>query len=144
MNVVTHIQFGDNQSALYDKTYLVVECKTHLTRPYAGHSPEAAPRCERIEVTLVAPGKDCLDLYEWYLDNSYRSGRVVFTIVDVRNTKSETVEHSIVFEDAQCFALSEKYDKKTQERRQLTLCITPQVCEVEGVRFLQYHANDKS
>ena len=60
MNILAHLQFGDNRSAHYHQEYLVVGCRTHLMRRYGIYRPEAAPGFDSLEVTLIAPGKEDL------------------------------------------------------------------------------------
>ena len=61
MNIIAHLQFGDNVSGLYSKEYLVVGCRTHVGRSHNSYHPDSSPQREVVEVTVVAPTK--ADLY---------------------------------------------------------------------------------
>lgn len=141
MNIITHIQFGDNKSALYNKEYLVAGCMTHLSRAHSNFVPETIPSCQSMEVTVVAPGRDDLGLYEWYLTNDYRSGRVIFDIVDINSKDDGAIQREILFDDAQCYAIKECYDIEKDQRRLLTLYLSIQKCNIEDNEFLQQSAN---
>lgn len=93
MNILAHLQFGDNVSALYHKDYLVVGCHTHLMRGHNAYHPNTTPTCESFEVTVVAPGKEDLELHEWFFTNSSRSGRILFELMDVRADQELSLIH---------------------------------------------------
>ncbi len=124
MNIIAHLQFGDNVTGLYSKEYLVVGCRTHVSRSHNSYHPDSSPKCEAIEVTVVAPTKEDLYLYEWYLCNEKASGCLKFDIDDVRQSEGETVCRNLHFDGAQCFSIHENYDIQSSSRRLLTLHIT--------------------
>ena len=121
MNILAHLQFGDNVSALYHKDYLVVGCRTHLMRGHNAYHPDTTPTCESLEVTVVAPGKEDLELHEWFFTNSSRSGRILFELMDVRADQEGVLKRAFYFDSAQCFSLQEHYDLKERSLRLLTL-----------------------
>lgn len=135
MNIIAHLQFGDNVSELYSKEYLVVGCRTHVRRSHNSYHPDSAPHCETIEVTVVAPTKADLYLYEWYLSNENTSGRLQFDIDDVRQTGGEIHKRNLYFEGAQCFSIHENYDIQSTSRRLLTLQITADSLTANDVRI---------
>ena len=57
MALTAVLEFGDNSIKRYSKQYLVSDCRFLFQRPNNGFSPEGAARCERVEVTVVAPGR---------------------------------------------------------------------------------------
>lgn len=131
---MAHLRIGDNASALYNKDYLVVECLAHSTRGYNTLHPSTVPRCEQIEITIVAPGKTDLELQNWYLSNTVRSGKLSFDLTDAQSGDLKDVR-SILFEDANCFSYSEQYDIKKRSLRLLTIKIKPQSCTMDGVTY---------
>lgn len=135
MNILAHLQFGDNVSALYHKDYLVVGCHTHLMRGYNAYHPNTTPTCESFEVTVVAPGKEDLELHEWFFKNSSRSGRLLFELMDVRTDQEGEMKRAFYFDSAQCFSLREHYDLKERSQRLLTLRISAKTFRVDHVLF---------
>ena len=72
MALTARLQFGDNDAKVYPEQYLVEDCHCHFTRQYNHFHPETDPRCERVELTVVAPGRENLSLYEWYISGEPR------------------------------------------------------------------------
>lgn len=120
MALIATLQFGDNDSRQYTKTYTVSEVKRHLVRSHNRYFPDGPVRCERIEVTVVVPGREDLTLIDWYVNRSVMTGRVVVAMSN--DAKSEAgAEREMLFEDAQCFSLTEDYDIDSGVRRRLTI-----------------------
>lgn len=120
MALIATIQFGDNENKLYSHTYTVCDVKCHIMRPYNSHLPDGPARCERIDVTVVAPGKTDLTLLDWYVNRSTMSGRVVIAMSN--DAKLDVgAEKEILFENARCFRLAEDYHIDKEARRLLTL-----------------------
>lgn len=129
--MLASLQFGDNGAHLYSREYLVVECNCHFSRRYNHFRPESIARCDKITIKVVAPGKDDLSLFEWYANGDILSGRLVFNLAVKGN--DETKE--ILFEDAHCLSLAEKYDIGVSEQRLLTLEIVSERIIVDSVEF---------
>ena len=123
MNIIAHLQFGDNVTGIYNKEYLVVRYHTRIARSHNSYHPDSLPRCDSVEVTVIAPGKEDLDLHEWYFSNEYRSGRIVFELMELNTSGDNVSEHVITFDDAQCFGIEENYDIGVNSLRTLTLKI---------------------
>ena len=134
MALTTVLQFGDNDIGRYTKEYLVVSCHSAFGRSYNHLRPEGKPRCERVEITVVAPGKDDLSLYDWYINQDLQDGRIV---LDISPTTAQDVgqQRVLEFENAQCFSLSENYEINTQYRRLLTLAFEAETVTVDEVEF---------
>ena len=125
MALIAHIQFGSNITKRYFKEYLVCDCNIIHRRPYNKFCPEGCASCERLEVSVISPGRDDLDLYEWYsAQNSQAS--------------DGESEHVIFFEDARCFSLTETYDAGTSRRRILKLAIEAEHIIVDDVKIKRY------
>ena len=135
MNILAHLQFGDNVSALYHKDYLVVGCRTHLMRGHNAYHPDTTPTCESLEVTVVAPGKEDLELHEWFFTNSSRRGRILFELMAVRADQEGVLKRSFYFDSAPCFSLQEHYDLKERSLRLLTLRLSVKTFRVDQVLF---------
>ena len=135
MNIIAHLQFGDNVTGTYSKEYLVVGCRTHVRRSHNSYPPDSSPQGEAFAVTVVAPTKADLYLYEWYLSNEKASGCLQFDIDDVIQSGGETVHRNICFDGAQCFSIHENYDIQSSSRRLLTLHITADSLTANDVRI---------
>jgi len=130
------IQFGDNNVKRYSRQYLITDCRLHFTRHYNHLNPDAAPLCERLEVTVVAPGKEDLNLHEWYIDRSTLSGRIVFDINSPLTTALDQ-QREVYFENAQCFALAEDYQIGDNRRRLLRLSFGAEEVSIGTSSFRQ-------
>lgn len=133
MTLSTKLQFGDNVSKFYNKEYMVAKCSCHVNRNYNHNHPDSAPRCERITVTLNVPAKEDIMLYEWFVDQSYFSGRI---LADVNSYKDagNSEPHIIYFDDAQCYSISEHYDVGDNKLRRLTIeldAMRVNICDVD-------------
>ncbi len=134
MALSANLQFGNNQIGRYSKAYEVVECKCHFKRHHNFYLPDANAICDKITLTIVAPGKEDLNLYEWYIDKSIQSGKLTFNLTTVANNGEQSTKE-IIFEDAECFSIAENYDIGAQRRRLLTLEIIAEQITVENVKF---------
>lgn len=132
MALTAVLEFGDNSIKRYSKHYLVSDCRLMFARPFNGFSPEGAARCERVEVTVVAPGKDDLGLIEWFSTQGVQNGRLVISLTN--EVKADEADAQILyFEGAKCFSLSEFYDINVSRRRLLKLAIGAESLEIDGV-----------
>ena len=132
MALTAVLEFGDNSIKRYSKQYLVSDCRLMFARPFNGFSPEGAARCERVEVTVVAPGKDDLGLIEWFSTQGVQNGRLVISLTN--EVKADEADAQILyFEGAKCFSLSEFYDINVSRRRLLKLAIGAESLEIDGV-----------
>ena len=134
MALTSVLQFGDNNIGRYTKEYLVVSCRSAFSRSHNHLRPEGKPRCERVELTVVAPGKDDLSLYDWYINQESQDGRIVFNLSP---TTAQDVgqQKVLMFENAKCFSLTEKYEINSQYRRLLTLAFEADTITVDDVEF---------
>lgn len=121
MALTARLQFGNNDIGRYNQEYLITDVKCHYTRTHNHVSPTSVPRCESIEITIVAPDNKDISLYEWYLDQEPRSGRIVIDNTSINATQDNEDDKTILFNEAQCYAISETYDINRPRRRQLKL-----------------------
>ena len=106
MALIAVLEFGDNNIKRYSKQYLVSDCRLLFARPFNGFTPESVTRCERVEVTVVAPGKDDHSLLEWFSAQTVQNGRIVISLANETNDKDSDTQ-VLYFEEAKCFSLSE-------------------------------------
>ena len=133
MALLASLQFGDNNNKRYSKEYLVSDVRCHIQRQHNRFYADSNAKCERLEVTVVAPGKDDLTLIDWYVSQSLMTGRVVIAMSnEVKLDASDSKE--ILFEDATCFGLKEHYDI-TGGRRMMTLSIAASAMTIDHVEF---------
>ena len=134
MALTAFIQFGSNVSRRYFKEYLVSDCHIVHRRQYNQYCPEGSAKCERLEVSVICPGRDDLDLYEWYDTQNAQEGRIVISTVTVKTSDGEA-EHIVYFEGARCFSLTEDYDAASTRRRILKLAIEAEYINVDDVEI---------
>lgn len=134
MALTAVLEFGDNNIKRYSKQYLVSDFRLLYARPYNEFSPEGTARCERVELTVVAPGREDLSLFDWFSTQSVQSGRLFISLSN--DGKLDTEDAQILyFEEAKCFSLSEVYDVDRSRRRQLKLAIGADKIEIDDVTF---------
>lgn len=144
MTLQTKLQFGDNATGHYTREYRVVSYHNGVGRMFHAFNPLTVARDTDIQITIVAPSKEDLSLYEWFVDNSMMSGRIVFDIMDVKSPGG-ILARSLYFYDAYCVTLKDRYDIHQKTRRMLTLVLTPAKIKVEEVEFERegYKADDR-
>ena len=121
MALTAVLEFGDNNIRRYSKQFMVADCRFVFDRSYNDFCPEGDTRCDRMELFVVAPGKEDLTLFEWFADQSVLDGRITISLGATSDSSLDSQE--IYFEDAVCFALSEIYDIESSKRRLLKLSI---------------------
>lgn len=135
MAVIAKLQLGNNDgTGHYDKEYLLSAVKTHFCRSHNTKQPDSAPRCESFSITLPAPGKDDLTLFEWFVDMSLYSGKLLIDNSQVSSNDEHFITE-IVFEEAMCLSLSESYDIRSGGRRMLHLEFDAAQITVSDVTF---------
>lgn len=137
MALLARLQFGDNDAGFYSKEYLVMDCHLRFSRHHNHFRPDTDARCEKVELVVVAPGREDLNLYEWYIQNGTMSGRIVYDLQSL--THSSVVEKVILFEEAHCFAIEEEYHIDTQKRRCLKLSLVAEKLEINDTTFLNHY-----
>jgi hypothetical protein len=134
MALTALLQFGDNESKNYSADYNVADCHCHFMRHYNHFHPDADALCERVELVVVAPGKDNLNLFDWYISGTPLSGRLVFDLSDIRGGEY-TSSKELLFEDAYCFSLAEEFHIGSLNRRQLRMSFVAESIIVNGVEY---------
>ena len=118
------IQFGDNSFRRYSREYLLTDFKFEVARSHNVARPDGTPYCDWMDLTVVVPGREDLNLYEWYVNGGEMSGRI---LIDEEN--------EILFEDGVCFSIKEDYHIDVNRRRSVRLLIAVRSLEVEGIQF---------
>ena len=133
MALTAKLQFGDNANGRYPQEYMVADCRCHFIRGYNHAQPDSDARCERVDLTVVAPSKENLTLYEWFITNGVQSGRIVFdTVSGGANTEVSKV---ITFNDAYCYSLSEDYHIDVSQQRLLRISFIADYIKISGIEF---------
>ena len=133
MALTAVLEFGDNNIRRYSKKFMVADCRFVFDRSYNDFCPEGDTRCERMELFVVAPGKEDLTLFEWFADQSVLDGRITISLGATNDNSLDSQE--IVFEEAVCFALCEMYDIDSSMRRLLKLSILAKKICIDDVCF---------
>ena len=136
MALTAVLEFGDNSIKRYSKQYMVSDCRFVFARPFNDFRPEKMACCERVEVCVVAPGRDDLTFFEWYSSQETVNGRLLISLSsDGKIDDSDNQE--LVFENAHCFSLSEFYDINNSRRRLLKLGITAEEMKIDDTHFIR-------
>jgi hypothetical protein len=113
--------------------YKVADFRCRFVRRYNQFNPESAPCCDCIEMTVIAPDTDDYTFYEWYINRSIMSGKLIYELPVTVSSNMEV--RKIEFKDAQCFSIKEDYDIDKDSRRLLTLSIVPEKVSMDNVSF---------
>ena len=98
--------------------------------------PDTVARNKSIAITIVAPGKEDLSLYDWYINRTLLSGRIVFDLSG--QAMFDENPKILMFEGASCFSLSESYHIDQETRRLLHIEITAEETMVDSISFKNY------
>jgi hypothetical protein len=134
MALLAALEFGDNNIGRYSKSYLVSDCRFVFKRPFNSYRPEGIARCERLELDVIAPGKNDLNLFDWYDKQGVQSGRIVISLAAEAKLDEKDAQ-VILFENAKCFSLSESYDINSSRRRNLKLALEAETITVDNIIF---------
>lgn len=134
MALTATLQFGDNSVGRYFKEYLVTDFHCRVFRTHNEWRPDGNPKCDCLELSVVAPGKEDLNLYEWYVGRSCMSGRILIEMsAPAQNQAPQWKE--VLFENAACYALSEEYNIDVNQRRCLHLRLSVEELTLDSVLF---------
>ena len=141
MALTARLQLGDNVAGLYSREYLVADCHLHFKRHHNHFKPDTDARCETMELVVVAPGREDLNLYEWYINNDTLCGRVVIDLQTM--SENDSVMKFVEFEDAYCYSIREEYHIDSQRRRCLRLSFVAEKITVNEVEFENLYARSQ-
>jgi hypothetical protein len=134
MEVQAMLQIGNNESQIYTKQYNVVNLHCHFSRHTGNSRPDTDACCERIDITLVAPGMNDVSLYNWYISGNPLSGKVSFDLTNGLGNAKQS-DSDLTFDDAYCFAIEEDYHIDKHLRRTVKLSIVADKVTFEGATF---------
>jgi hypothetical protein len=141
MALMARLQFGDNMTGLYAKEFLVMDCHLHFTRHHNHFKPDTDARCEKVEVVVVAPGREDLTLYEWYIEKGSQSGRLVFDLQSITGGDAEV--KFLEFEDAYCYSISEEYQIDAHKRRCIKLSFIAENMLINETEFRNLYSDNR-
>ena len=136
MSLSATLQIGDNNIGVYDRQYKVVRCQYNFSRGYNFRMPDTTSRNKSISITIVAPGKEDLSLYDWYINRTVLNGRILFDLSG--QAMFDENPKMLTFEGASCFSLSESYHIDQENRRLIHIEITTEETTVDNIRFKNY------
>ena len=128
------MQIGDNHAGRYTKAYLLTDFKCRTHRLHNEYRPHADKYCDYIEATVIAPGRDDMQMYEWFINRSTLSGRLLIQLPPKSN-QSVSDEQEILFEEAQCFSFEEEYHANRNQRRMLRLQFVAEKVIINDITF---------
>ena len=85
-------------------------------------------------MTVIAPGREDMQMYEWFISRSTLTGRLLIQLPPKPN-QSEPDEQSIFFEEAQCFSFEEEYHINHNQRRVLRMRFVAESVNIGGIIY---------
>ena len=134
MSLLKKLQIGDNHAGRYPKEYLLSDYKCHTHRLHNEYRPDSDKYCDSIDLTVIAPGREDMLLYEWFIRQSRLSGRLLIQLPPKPN-QWETDYREILFEEARCFSFEEEYHINRNQRRMLRLRFVAENVNINDVIF---------
>ena len=134
MSLIKKMQIGDNHAGRYTKEYLLTDFKCRTHRLHDEYRPRADKYCDYIEATVIAPGREDMLMYEWFINRSTLSGRLLIQLPPKPN-QSVPDEQEIYFEEAQCFSFEEEYHINRNQRRVLRLQFVAEKVTINGITY---------
>ena len=130
MSLIGYLEIGDNDEQKYSTSYELTDFKCHVSRHHNESRPDGATWCDRMEVSVVAPGQSDLNLYEWYVDRTLLSGHI---LIQLSSDDDDGEVKEVLFENALCFALSEEYHIDQDARRTLHLKVVADEVKMDEI-----------
>lgn len=134
MSLSANLYIGNNDSSEYTNQYLIVKCKTEVSRHHNAYMPDTNPRCDIISLTLVVPSKEDMELYDWYINQTFRSGKIVIELAS-QYVRDRITTRTFTFENAKCFMIAEMYDISQTSQHLLRMGIMTTKLEIDEVVF---------
>lgn len=133
MSLLKKLQIGNNEIGKYTQDYLLMDYQCHTCRQHNDLRPEADKFCERIDMTVVAPGRENVQLYQWFISQETESGRILIELPP--NAKNDDEKKEVFFENAVIYSLEEEFHFNTDRVRKLKLSIVAEQVTIDGVTF---------
>lgn len=96
MSLLKKLQIGDNHAGRYTKEYLLSDFKCHTHRLHNEYRPDSDKYCDSIDVTIIAPGRDDMQLYDWFIHQSTLSGRLLIQLPPKLNQSEPDIQEDIL------------------------------------------------
>lgn len=137
MALSAYLKFGDNSTKSYttEQTYPIIDFRFHFTRHHDLSFPDENARCKCVEVTMYAPNKSDLSLYDWYIKGIALTGRIEFDIPTTANDSNATTTGYLYFTSAYCYSISLTYTEDSTSKRLLKLMFVAESITIEDVGF---------
>ncbi|MEG1543351.1 MAG: type VI secretion system tube protein TssD [Tannerellaceae bacterium] len=129
MSLIARLLIGDNNVGFYSEEYLIDACAFQFLNHTNYLYPNSEANYGTVCLTLRKP--ENLYLYSWYIEQSKISGRIEFELSKYGDTPKKALD----FEGAQCFSLSEEYDKSDKSQVQLKLEFVAEEITLGGIKF---------
>lgn len=133
MSLLKKLQIGNNEIGKYTQEYLLLDYQCHTCRQHNDFRPEADKYCERIDMTIVAPGRENVHLYQWFISQASESGRILIELPPNANKDGE--KKDVRFENAIIYSLEEEFHFNKDRVRKLKLSIVAEQVIIDGVTF---------
>ena len=133
MSLLKKLQIGNNEIGKYTQEYLLLDYQCHTCRQHNDLRPEADKYCERIDMTIVAPGRENVHLYQWFISQTSESGRILIELPPNANKDGE--KKDVRFENAIIYSLEEEFHFNKDRVRKLKLSIVAEQVIIDGVTF---------
>ena len=84
-------------------------------------------------MTIVAPGREDVRLYQWFISQASESGRILIELPP--NAQQEAEKKEILFENAIIYSLEEEFHFNKDRVRKLKISIVAEQETIDGVTF---------
>ena len=108
-----------------------MDYKCHTCRHCNDFRPDSDKFCERIDMTIVAPGREDVSLYKWFTSQASESGRILLELPPNASQKGE--KKAILFENAIIYSIEEEFHFNTDKVRKLRLSMVAEQETIDGV-----------
>lgn len=136
MSLLKKLQIGNNALGKYTTEYLLKDYKCHTCREHNEFRPSADKYCERIDLMVVAPGRENVHLYNWFINQSAETGRILIELPPNSDREVEK-RKEVRFENAIIYSLEEEFHFNTDRVRTLKVSIVAETVTIDGVNFNQ-------
>ena len=134
MSLLKKLQIGNNQLGKYTHEYLLKDYHCHTCRHHNEYRPYAEKYCERIDLTVIAPGRQDVNLYDWFVRQLTENGRILIELPP-KGTNLNEDRKEVLFTNASVFSLEEEFHFDTNRRRLLKLSIVADEVIIDGIKF---------
>jgi hypothetical protein len=84
-------------------------------------------------MTIVAPGRENVQLYQWFISQAAESGRILIELPP--NATKDAEKKEVCFENAIIYSFEEEFHFNTDRVRKLKISIVAEQVTIDGVTF---------